>query len=1427
MCEVCERQLTTVWYCNICAINFCGLCWDLQIVHKKTRKGTHEKTSPDTAAKVQNVLCPPTDELVRDGLYRADAPTAWFGIERPDNSSPPLFQDYGRFADLMTATNPVRKNPNFVEDASELGRDRRTPSLVSFVGQTGAGKSTLIKLLIDMATIGKETFSTPVVGPHGAHVPTSEDVHLYLDPKTADSEGPLLYADCEGLEGGEREPLGAMFKRKRRQDYSSQDPEIEANSFKTKVISERELHWANEPRARGREFAVTNLYPRLLYTFSDVIVFVLRNPRVIEHVFERLIQWAAAAIETSSNQPVLPHAIIALNATEHDLEDRLWDVRDCTETILIDLGQTVNNNVTFKKLAQFWRERGKRIDNLLDLILCYYSSIQIIRLPAEGRPKLIEEQIQKLYHGTLAGCIAARCARYQARMLLDVEDLNEYLQEAFSHYSKTLDSPFDFVQASSRNSPIPPDFGGNILKLALDMMRNLKPEIHTDARRLFFELSYMVASCIMLDSARHNNKGSAAQIFPKYINHLDDALENFCDQHWPCEFTNPRTGVRCVNVRSGHTSKGHQSADGRVFAAGDWVSKFSFENHHSFRDWVYSCLAELLKELATQVQQNGEAEQQVAAHMHKTMALTNLFSHAKHSNGTPHTRNYLTNHTACFCCLFGQAEHCLPCGHVLCTACINTYGHSKGMNWVEILECPFVCQGNKGISACVIQMKPRSAGIRVVTLDGGGVRGIVELEVLRQIEQALGGVPIQCFIDLIVGTSTGGLVALGLASMNWSIDECIEKFEGFCEEAFTRRIGSTLPLVGHFIENYHHSRYKTSTLEHVLKEAFTDNLQLFGGERVPDRTSWQVKVAVTATALAGNKTYVLSNYNRHQESQKSNYYHFQRPQQVSSELKVWEAARATSAAPRYFESFHHEASKKTYIDGAILHNNPVRIADSERKMISPDNQVPDLFLSIGTGSAPMPSRTGSEKMSAARKGILSHGRYLYNIMRSNLEQTLDCEKAWDDYITLTITSLSRSFFNSRFIRINPDVGEIPAMDDKDKIASLRTKTRAALKIDGRIPNIAKQLIASSFYFDQLPMSDPQPAGILQVQGKIRCRLLQPSSEMYNLGIHLRHRNTNYEVLKFVIFEDTNFKPLATIPITAKVTEGMMRNQVFDVGRVKFQVKNRLLPTQIYLYFSETSKYPISGFPRCFTQDSELASPRLMLPGTLSYSSSCRYTHGSRRRKRASNSWKPPDLRAAPTFSNLGHFASHPNRIVGHDVIKSDEGEKVTPCKTILNTSPTGLASNPKQKQFTAEPRKRNAVREAFRALLEPIWGQRSEPDTANPMSPAPLPQHIEEWLRAYQESHGNTAGLISVPNVPVEQLVATLQQYNVGPEEYATYQQWVSLLQPNANNPEEYWLPLVSPSPSDSVHLSSRGVCYEMEDTSVVVKTRDQNFGWL
>jgi hypothetical protein len=116
-------------------------------------------------------------------------------------------------------------------------------------------------------------------------VPTSGDVHLYTDPETYLSETPIFYADCEGLAGGEREPKGARSKLLNRmagnnkgaqRSHTTRSFEQSRRNFRH---SEREIKWANTAETQTRQFFVTQLYPRLLYTFSDVVVFVLKNPR--------------------------------------------------------------------------------------------------------------------------------------------------------------------------------------------------------------------------------------------------------------------------------------------------------------------------------------------------------------------------------------------------------------------------------------------------------------------------------------------------------------------------------------------------------------------------------------------------------------------------------------------------------------------------------------------------------------------------------------------------------------------------------------------------------------------------------------------------------------------------------------------------------------------------------------------------------------------------------------------------------------------------------------------------------------------------------------------------------------------------------------------------------------------------------------------
>jgi len=125
----------------------------------------------------------------------------------------------------------------------------------------------------------EDEFPTPVVGSINDHAPTSGDVHLYADPYTYLSQYPALYADCEGMDGGEKTPIGAP-----RKDHMPSRPMNGKLPMKIRKLPKavrREMVWANNPEKCKREFAVKNLYPRLLYAFSDIVVFVLRNDRSV------------------------------------------------------------------------------------------------------------------------------------------------------------------------------------------------------------------------------------------------------------------------------------------------------------------------------------------------------------------------------------------------------------------------------------------------------------------------------------------------------------------------------------------------------------------------------------------------------------------------------------------------------------------------------------------------------------------------------------------------------------------------------------------------------------------------------------------------------------------------------------------------------------------------------------------------------------------------------------------------------------------------------------------------------------------------------------------------------------------------------------------------------------------------------------------
>jgi hypothetical protein len=168
--------------------------------------------------------------------------------------------------------------------------------------------------------------------------------------------------------------------------------------------------------------------------------------------------------------------------------------------------------------------------------------------------------------------------------------------------------------------------------------------------------------------------------------------------------------------------------------------------------------------------------------------------------------------------------------------------------------------------------------------------------------------------------------------------------------------------------------------------------------------------------------------------------------------------------PRYFKPFHHQRSKQTYLDGALYYNNPIGIADSEWKLIWGTNvsSHPDMVISLGTGYDPQ-QRERTPRNSVMRRGIFRNGRFLLRIAADHIQDALDCEKIWDEYVRRLPDGVSRSRFVRYSIKM---VQSLPALDDVHCLESLQLKTREKLAAQpGYFQNLAMQLMTTSFYFE--------------------------------------------------------------------------------------------------------------------------------------------------------------------------------------------------------------------------------------------------------------------------------------------------------------------------------------------------------------------------
>ncbi|WP_417688124.1 patatin-like phospholipase family protein [Roseibium sp.] len=232
----------------------------------------------------------------------------------------------------------------------------------------------------------------------------------------------------------------------------------------------------------------------------------------------------------------------------------------------------------------------------------------------------------------------------------------------------------------------------------------------------------------------------------------------------------------------------------------------------------------------------------------------------------------------------------------------------------------------------------------VLSMDGGGIRGLIPLRLLESIESRMShrGVrrPLhQCF-DLMCGTSTGGLIAAAIAAPKpgsgideaaFSISDLRAFFERDTREIFIRSIGRTLSLrltnpLGLFNENYDPRPLETWLKEH------------FGWTSL---ASALTPVVLTTYDIERRQAVFLTNGHAHDGAKADDFY-------------IWQAVRAALATPGYLEPARVDnlstGDTNTLIDAGIFLQNPVFSAYIEaRKMGWEAEDI--VILSLGSGHA--------------------------------------------------------------------------------------------------------------------------------------------------------------------------------------------------------------------------------------------------------------------------------------------------------------------------------------------------------------------------------------------------------------------------------------------------------------------------------------------
>ncbi|VTT57981.1 unnamed protein product [Fusarium fujikuroi] len=463
-----------------------------------------------------------------------------------------------------------------------------------------------------------------------------------------------------------------------------------------------------------------------------------------------------------------------------------------------------------------------------------------------------------------------------------------------------------------------------------------------------------------------------------------------------------------------------------------------------------------------------------------------------------HWRAYKV-HDYCPVCILRRPEYGLPCGHMYCEYDIRRLGRKIRRETYIVEECT-CCQAR--FTDVVFKFRPKTKGIRVLALDGGGVRGIIMLQCLHMLQSMLWvflpGMPIIDLFDLCAGTSSGGICALTLAHKGIFVKKAIQDFTDLSQRVFVSQ-----PIWARaFNLIARGSIYDSSAIDEALKRHY-------GESKLSDYTPATARAAKVLVTVKGTPKgdQILSNFNGVglDDSRKDFEQAFRHPNDEEGQeaILAWQAARSTSAAPVIFPTFTIDGVG-TFQDGAMWRNNPADVALSLAPALMQGHCLPDILLSIGTGFEKVPQRSHRERQPPARSTIpvIDLLRRLCAFMGDNI--ATDGEKFHNHIMA------GRSDVGSWFRRLNVPLSEgCPSIDDASSIPRLMDEAAAHFKSNPSMQEVMDSIISSFFYFE-LSSRPLRHRTHVSFCGRILCDI-QPGHRLKHFIKNLRIRGAEFSI----------------------------------------------------------------------------------------------------------------------------------------------------------------------------------------------------------------------------------------------------------------------------------------------------------------------------